>query len=204
LTKEEFPISLKAYGKGPLQLSTDSDNKMFPFLQRLPKDIKSRKTIQTIFNSDPFSDFDSINILPLIYDEANKKCNIMVFDYEKAKEKTARILFIDKNKKFDFENNAIVSQKGRKHPIFMFLDNEGNYICEVRYGGASDNALQRGLWTHSVNAAFYFDSITDGWIDYSHNETLVKLFRLALNATCEGHVKANKILQQDIDRIKEC
>jgi hypothetical protein len=26
LTKEEFPVSLKAYGDGPLQLSTDKDS----------------------------------------------------------------------------------------------------------------------------------------------------------------------------------
>jgi hypothetical protein len=85
----------------------------------------------------------------------------------------------------------------------MFLDKDRNYICEVRYGGASANALQRGLWTHTKNALGYFDSITNGWIDYSHNLTLVKLFSLALNSTEQSHTEANKILQKDIDRLKK-
>ena len=33
ITKSKFPVSLKAYGDGPLQLSTDSDQKMFPYLE---------------------------------------------------------------------------------------------------------------------------------------------------------------------------
>ena len=84
----------------------------------------------------------------------------------------------------------------------MFLDKDDNYICEVRYGGASANALQRGLWTHTRNAVSFFDSITNGWIDYSHNHTLVKLFSLALNAAEKGHAEANEILQKDIDNLK--
>lgn len=34
ITKAEFPVSLKAYGDGPLQLSTDKTSSMFPLLQR--------------------------------------------------------------------------------------------------------------------------------------------------------------------------
>ena len=84
----------------------------------------------------------------------------------------------------------------------MFIDKNGNYICEVRYGGASANALQRGLWTHTKNAVSYFESLTNGWIDYSHNLTLVRLFSLALNSSEDGHKAANIILQKDIDRLK--
>src|SRR5215469_6045849 len=35
VTKAEFPVSLKAYGDGPLQLSTDKNFQMFPKLQKL-------------------------------------------------------------------------------------------------------------------------------------------------------------------------
>ena len=42
-----------------------------------------------------------------------------------------------------------------------------DYICEVRYGDATANALQRGLWTHTRRSLKYFDSVTNGWIDYS-------------------------------------
>jgi len=38
-----------------------------------------------ILESEEFSGFNDLNILPLIYDEKNKKCNIMVFDLDKAK-----------------------------------------------------------------------------------------------------------------------
>ena len=199
VTKMQFPVSLKAYGDGPLQLSTDSDQKMFPYLEKQGKDIKSKKKIADIFASLAFSDFNNINVMPLIYNEKEKRCNIMIFDHEKAIKNTARILYIGKGKTFGSKKTG----KSRIHPIFMFLDDENNYICEVRYGGASANALQRGLWTNTKNAIPYFDSITNGWIDYSHNHTLVKLFSLALNSAEESHKEANIILQKDIDRLKK-
>lgn len=202
ITKTEFPLSLKAYGDGPLQLSTDSTHKMFPFLETQGKDITDINKITGVFQSKAFSDFDAINVMPLIYDEKKQRCNIMIFDHVKAISEAKRIVYIGKNKKFNTETKKVISSKGRLHPIFMFLDSNSNYICEVRYGGASANALQRGLWTHTKNAISYFDSLTSGWIDYSHNHTLVKLFNLALNSSEQGHVEANKILQQDIDRLK--
>ena len=203
ITKTKFPLSLKAYGDGPLQLSTDSDQKMFPFLEKQGKDITDINKIREIFQSKELTDFGAINIMPLIYDEKKQRCNIMIFDHKKAMKETKRIVYVDKNKKFDTEKRKVVSGKGRSHPIFMFVDSGGNYICEVRYGGASANALQRGLWTHTQKALSYFDSLTNGWIDYSHNHTLVKLFSLALNSSESGHKLANKILQKDIDRLKK-
>lgn len=202
LTNTEFPVSLKAYGDGPLQLSTDRSQKMFPFLEKQGKDIVDQYKIQEIFSSKEFSDFDAINVMPLIYDEKKQRCNIMIFDHKNAIKNTNRIVYVGKGRRFNVKTRRIVLGKGRSHPIFMFLDKAGNYICEVRYGGASANALQRGLWTHTKNALSYFDSLTNGWIDYSHNHTLVKLFSLALNSSEHGHKLANEILQKDIDRLK--
>ena len=202
VTKDKFPVSLKAYGDGPLQLSTDSDQKMFPYLEAQGKDISNKKQIDTIFKSKEFGDFTAINVMPLIYDEKKQRCNIMIFDHKKAINETSRIVYIRKNQRFDVESNRIILGKGRSHPIFMFVDKQGNYICEVRYGGASANALQRGLWTHTKNALSYFDTLTNGWINYVHNHTLVKLFSLALNSSEQGHKIANEILQKDIDRLK--
>ncbi len=202
ITKVEFPLSLKAYGDGPLQLSTDSDQKMFPFLETQGVDITDHKQIEAIFKSREFVDFSVINVMPLIYDEKKQRCNIMIFDHEKARTATCRIVYVGENQRFDVGTNNVISGKGRAHPIFMFIDARGNYICEVRYGGASANALQRGLWTHTKNAVSYFDTLTNGWIDYSHNHTLVKLFSLALNSSEQGHKLANEILQKDIDRLK--
>ena len=55
ITKSQFPLSLKAYGDGPLQLSTDSDQKMFPYLEKQGKDIQNKNKIKEIFSSEDFS-----------------------------------------------------------------------------------------------------------------------------------------------------
>ena len=39
LSREKFPLSLKAYGDGPLQLSTDKKSKMFSYLESFGKKI---------------------------------------------------------------------------------------------------------------------------------------------------------------------
>ena len=203
ISKTKFPVSLKAYGDGPLQLSTDRKQKMFPFLKKYGLEIKGVEKIANIFKSPKLSEFGAVNVMPLIYDEKNQRCNIMIFDHKKAMSKIKRIVFLNKGQRFDFTTGTVTPGKGRVHPIYMFVDTKNNYICEVRYGGASANALQRGLWTHTKNAVDYFDSLTNGWIDYSHNHTLVKLFSLALNSSEQGHKVANKILQKDIDRLKK-
>ena len=126
----------------------------------------------------------------MIYDEKNQRCNILVFDYVAARTETARIARTN-------------SGSGRKHPVYRFYDANGGYICEVRYGGATANALQRGLWTHTKNALPYFDSVTNGWIDYSHNHILVKLFSHALVSSDAGHSSALEKIKEDIVRLKK-
>jgi hypothetical protein len=187
ITKVNFPVSLKAYGDGPLQLSTDKDSALFPYLQSFKKDsITDKKTIDIIFASKEFAEFGNINVLPLIYDEKNKKCNIMVFDFSKARESVAKI-------------NLEKAGSGRIHPTYRFFDPSDNYNCEVRYGDASANALQRGLWTHTRNGLSYFNYVSNGWIDYSDNELLVKLFSFALISTVKGHQEALNVLAKDVD-----
>ena len=202
ISKERVPVSLKAYGDGPLQLSTDKDSLLFPTLKAVGKEVIQGNDLKAVLQSDAFSGIDSINVMPLIYREEKMECNIMVFDFGALKSKTDKIIFIPAQHKYDEESKMVVKAKGRKHPIFMFLDNDGKYICEIRYGDAAANALQRGLWTHTKNAEQHFNSLTNGWIPYEHNETLVKLFRLALNSTKLGHLDANRVLQADIDNIK--
>lgn len=190
VTKAEFPVSLKAYGDGPLQLSTDKNFTMFPRLQKESTDIKEKNKIKKIFEDPAFEEFRRINILPLIYDEKRYQCNILVFDYERAIEQTARI-------------TREVSGHGRKHAIYRFCDKDGNYICEVRYGDAAANALQRGLWSHTKNGLKYFDSITNGWINYSHNLVLVELFSHALISSSTGHEIALEKIKEDIEKMKK-
>ncbi len=190
ITNEKFPISLKAYGDGPLQLSTDKNFKMYPMLESYGVLIDKKSAIKSIFEDETFSCFSEINVLPLIYDEKKQRCNILVFDAERARNETAYI-------KKEIEGS------GRKHPAYRFFDKDNNYICEVRYGNAAANALQRGLWTNTKNATKFFESVTNGWIDYSHNLVLVKLFSHALISSEKGHTIALAEIKKDIAKLKE-
>ena len=190
ITKNEFPVSLKAYGDGPLQLSTDKNSGMFSRLEQEGETITGKAAVQKVLQDPAFTEFRNINVLPLIYDEKKKRCNILVFDYNKAINDTVLI-------------SKQVEGRGRKHPVYRFLDANGSYICEVRYGDASANALQRGLWTHTKNGLSYFESITSGWIDYSHNLILVKLFSHALISSEEGHTTALEKIKEDIALLKQ-
>jgi hypothetical protein len=186
----KIPISLKAYGDGPLQLSTDKTSEMFTLLSKNKSTITDKKKIAEILSNRAFTEAGLINVLPLIYDEKNKRCNIMVFSFMKAVKECTEISFHEEG-------------SGRKHPVFRFYGKSGAFIMEVRYGGATANALQRGLWTHTKNALPFFDSVTNGWIDYSHNMTLVDLFSKALVATEDGHREAVSVLELNIEKIKK-
>lgn len=191
ITKEKFSVSLKAYGDGPLQISTDKKSLMFSYLSENMDDLEKKDKIDMIFESTGFKEVYEMNLMPLIYRENSMECNIMIFDFDRVKKETAKIIYKDKK-----------SGKGRKHPIFEFVNSDGDYICEVRYGGASANALQRGLWTNTKRASNYFESATDGWIRYDHNLELVKLIMLALNSSKAAHEEANVILQNGIEVLK--
>ncbi len=188
MTNMEFPVSLKAYGDGPLQLSTDKNSQMFQTLSEAGK-MDTPERAKAILGHPAFSSFSEVNVLPLIYNEKLKQCNILVFDYDRAREQTAKII-------------RKVEGRGRKHPVFVFLDFQDGYICEVRYGDATANALQRGLWTNTRNALKYFDSITDGWVNYAHNLILVKLFSHALVSSSIGHELALDKIKEDIIALK--
>ena len=189
ITRTEFPVSLKAYGDGPLQLSTDKNFRMFPRLEKEGIEVKGRTAVQKVLEDSSFTDFRNVNVLPLIYDERNQRCNILVFDYDRAVNETIRVTREE-------------SGKGRKHPVYRFYDADGDYVCEVRYGDAAANALQRGLWTHTKKGLKYFNSVTGGWIDYSHNQVLVKLFSYALVSSETGHKSALTKVKEDILRLK--
>lgn len=190
ITQAEIAVSLKAYGDGPLQLSTDKHARMFARLEQEEGLIEHPDTIAQLFQDPSFAEFRAVHVLPLIYNEREQRCNIMVFDYRLAQQKVARI-------------HREETGRGRKHPVYRFYDAESDYVCEVRYGGAAANALQRGLWTHTQKGSKYFNSLTNGWLDYSHNLTLVKLFSHALVASETGHQSALDQVQTDITRLKQ-
>ena len=190
ITQAEFPVSLKAYGDGPLQLSTDKSFTMFPRLEQEGREVRGQTAVQRVLADPVFAEFRNINVLPLIYDERRQRCNILVFDYQRAINETERITRIEPG------------SGNRKHPVYQFYNSSGAYICEVRYGGANANALQRGLWTHTRNGLPYFDSVTGGWIDYSRNHVLVELFSHALVSSGDGHASALETVREDIAALK--
>src|ERR1035438_7574027 len=108
ITKAEFPVSLKAYGDGPLQLSTDKNSLMFRTLSEAGQ-MDRPGQIKAILGHLAFSSFAEINVLPLIYDEKRQRCNILVFDYDTALAQTATIIRRSEG-------------RGRIHPVFVFLD----------------------------------------------------------------------------------
>lgn len=200
--KTETPVSLKAYGDGPLQLSTDKSAQMFKYLCSLGEEIDSDQ-IDKVFSSDVFKDVGKINVLPLIYREDEELCNILIFNFSEMRRNLSRIVFVNSGQTYDCKLQKVKNGSGRKHPVYIFLDKDQEYMCEVRYGGKTANALQRGLWTHTKIASKYFDSLTNGWVPYAHNKSLIELIRLALNTRETAHKAANKILKEEIDELKE-
>lgn len=201
----EFPVSLKAYGLGPLQLLTDKQGGMFPRLEREGATIEGRESAARLLDDPAFGALTRTHVLPLIYEESAKRCAILAFDASRARSAVARVCREDSD-----TGDAIAALMGlppkkrkgsRKHPVYRFYDGEGNYVFEVRYGGASANALQRGLWTHTRLARSYFEPIT-GWIDYSHNKVLVQLISHALVSTAAGHGSALEVIRKDILALK--
>ena len=191
-TGEVISVSLKAYGDGPLQLSTNKDAALYHALEKQGDCITDPKQICEIFQLPAFKEVQNLNVMPLIYREKQKQCNILIFDFSKAVQSTVKIQRIEPNK----------DANKRKYPVYVFSDTDGQYICEVRYGDAQANALQRGLWTHTKNAEKYFTSATGGWIDYTHNLELITLLKLALNASPLGHKAAVDVLKKDIGRLQ--
>ncbi|MCD4699382.1 MAG: hypothetical protein K8R91_02270, partial [Phycisphaerae bacterium] len=55
ITKSEFPVSLKAYGDGPLQLSTDKNFRMFPRLAKEGRAVQDPKKVRRIFADPAFT-----------------------------------------------------------------------------------------------------------------------------------------------------
>ena len=125
-----IPISLKAYGVGPLQLSTDkvtnSKDGLYNQIEKLYKNriIDTRDDINEVFNLSGFKTLT--NILPFIYREkkdSGGECNIMIFNIEKAIAETQYIFHINKGHLFDKEKKQVVKEpkskkKKRIYPIY--------------------------------------------------------------------------------------
>lgn len=182
-TKEEMPISIKTYGKGPLQLSTNKDCSMFNYLSEAVKrrTIKGLDEIGNVLANECFVNFSDVNVLPLIYNEKDMTFKIIVFDLEKAYSSVKKVKFFPPRK----------LGKKKTHPIYKFFGVKNQYIFEVRYGDTKANALQRGMWTHTENAGLFFKVLLSG--SYEINEPLLKLMSKVLTARKSKHEQLLKM-----------
>ena len=162
-TNSSFTISVKAYGKGPLQLSTDKMGMMFRRLEMEQSPVDDPQRVNTILRDSSFESINDLNLLAIIYDENNMKARLMSFNFNQAIEAAHSIARIEPG------------TGRRKHPVYIFSDKNDKYLFEVRYGRADANALQRGLWTNTnINQDTFF-SVTQDWIAYTINDSLIKI-----------------------------
>ena len=93
---EEIPISVKTYGSGPLQLSTNKDSSMFTYLRKAVGDgeVKDSREIKKILGQQCFTDFSGVNVLPLIYNERAMAFKVIVFGLIKAYTSVRHIKFL--------------------------------------------------------------------------------------------------------------
>ena len=116
----DIPYSLKNYGdNGALQIRTDKESILW-------------KALETgYYSSQLLKQMLGINVICFLYSEKNL---------------TFRVGYLD----LDNLANSVKEYKKeqlRKHPIYRFYDENANYLFEIRYGGGTANALQRGVWT---------------------------------------------------------
>lgn len=199
-TGEEIPISIKAYGVGPLQLSTNKDNSMFIFLRKVvgDREVTNLVKIKKILSQPCFADFNNVNVLPLIYDEDKMIFKIIVFNLRRVYESIRYIKFFPPRK---------LGNKNT-YPIYKFFDEKGEvkvkgkngYVFEVRYGGAGANALQRGMWTSTTNsnARSYSREVLSG--TYEINEPLINLISKILVSPKERHEEILKLLPKSKEK----
>jgi len=184
-TGKAIPISIKTYGTGPLQLSTNKDTSMFKYLTKIVG--KRRRfddfdKIKEILNNSCFVEFNDVNVLPLIYNEKEMKFKIIIFDVKRAYGSAQKIKYFPPRK---------IGKSKKTHPIYKFFDKNDKYIFEVRYGDTRANALQRGMWTHTENAKSFFKEILSG--SYEINQPLLKLMSKILVSSQKKHEQILKM-----------
>lgn len=189
-SETEFPISVKTYGSGPLQLSTNKDSSMFNYLQQIVGKGKISKPteIKKILAQPCFANFSGVNVLPLIYNEKKLSFKVMVFELQRAYDSVSLIKFFPPRK----------LGKKKTFPIYKFFDNKGEYIFEVRYGDVKANALQRGMWTQTENAKSYFKFLLDG--SYVINIPLINVISKILVSSKEDHEKILKMFPRSKEK----
>ncbi len=183
-TGVEIPVSIKTYGAGPLQLSTNKDSSMFSCLQKSigEHEVTDPVKIEEVLGQPCFVNFSDVNVLPLIYNEKALSFKIVIFNLGKAYQSVRKIKFLPPRK---------YGKVKQTFPIYKFFNAKDEYIFEVRYGDAKANALQRGMWTHTENAPGYFKVLLHG--TYKINEPLINLISKILVSPKSKHEEILKL-----------
>ena len=133
-------LSLKCYGKGPLQLLTDPKSTLIKHCKSLVDNLEQECNLdKSIIQHESFQSFKDEKVLCVIYDEDLLKYSFILINLETLYSKVESVRYTPKSYKED--------GKLDKYDIFKFYDDNNEYIFEVRYGEGDNNALQRGLWT---------------------------------------------------------
>ncbi|MFA5571555.1 MAG: hypothetical protein WDA42_00485 [Candidatus Bathyarchaeia archaeon] len=181
-----LPLSIKTYGLGAIQLATDKNSSLYAHLNTINRSITDTQEIKTIISMPCFTALLNKCILCLIYEEQQYSCNIVTFDFKLALDNVAYI-------------EQLLPHGRRKHIAYRFFDTNNTRIFEIRCGGKSSNALQRGLWTHTTHSIQYFNSIFEQWQTWTINNTLLQLITKSLIAPATSHAVA---LQNIISHTK--
>lgn len=149
-------LSLKCYGKGPLQLLTDPKSSLIKHCKSLVDNLDEEFTLdKSLIQHESFQSFKDEKVLCVIYDEELLKYSFILINLEKLYSKVESVKYTPKS----FKENG----KLDKYEVFKFYDDNNDYIFEVRYGEGDNNALQRGLWTKT-------NSIKNSSFDYLCND----------------------------------
>lgn len=151
-------MSLKCYGEGSLQLYTDANHEIFPYLMNFIDDEKiekqlSNEEINEIKCSNLFDKVRNKKVLVLKYSEKKYSFSLLTTNIDNFLSRINSVKYTPR-----------VFGKGKKvknFEIFKFYDIDNNYVFEVRYGGSGSNALQRGIWTNTEKSQDNFFKLID-------------------------------------------
>ncbi|MFW6047576.1 MAG: hypothetical protein ACOCP4_07330 [Candidatus Woesearchaeota archaeon] len=132
-------LSLKTYGEGDLQVSTNKSNSLRLDCEKFGERKLDKKEISTLKNKKSFNNFKALNTIQILYQEPNGR-KIVDYSYRVTAFNTFKACE-------DIEHIEFIMRK--KYGIYRFFNSNKDFMFDIRYGGKSANALQRGVWTQT-------------------------------------------------------
>jgi len=172
-------FSLKFYGYGHVQLSTDKESLMRTECEKYgEQDIRDKSLIDRILSSEPFVNFRTLHTLIVCVNRKDKTYGLLKFDDAKAFSEVDNIKYT----------------RAVKYSTYDFCKGD-RLIFWVRYGGKGSNALQRGPWSDTKKAEEYFAKLID-WRRYYDNGTFVDFLTNALLQSEDRLKKLTRLMKE--------